>query len=99
MNDEKRRALERPPEELDIDDIVWSDPKRVSGQPLFRGSRVPVRALVDYLERGYTVDEFLASFRGIPEEQVHGFLEIAFRELIQPMDRTTEAEALYADSA
>lgn len=34
-------------------------------------------------------------FRGIPREQVHGFLEIAFRELIEPMDRTEEAEARY----
>lgn len=86
-------------ENLEIEDIVWSDPERVSGRPLFRGSRVPVRALIDYLEGGHTVDEFLASFPGIPREQVHGFLEIAFRELVTPLDRTEEAEARYADSA
>lgn len=99
MSDEKKRALERPVKDLDLEDIVWSDPERVGGKPLFRGSRVPVRALIDYLEGDHTVPEFLASFPGIPREQVHGFLEIAFRELIEPLDRTDEAEARYADTA
>ena len=78
---------------------MWSDPERVSGQLLFRGARVPVRALIDYLESGYTVVEFLAAFPGITREQVHGFLEIAFRDVVVPLDRTTEAEVRYADSA
>lgn len=90
MNDEKN---------VTIDDIVWSDPKRVSGTPLFRDSRVPVRSLIDWLEGDYTVAEFLAAFPGITREQVHGFLEIAFREQVEPLDRTAETEARNADPA
>lgn len=90
MNDSK---------DLKIEDIVWSDPERVGGKPLFKDSRVPVRALIDYLEGGHTVAEFLADFPGIPREQVHGFLELAFTELVEPLDRTAEADARYADPA
>ncbi len=84
--------------DLRIEDIVWADPERVGGKPLFKHSRLPVRALLDYLEGGHTIPEFLADFPGITEEQVHGFLEVAFQELVAPMDRAAEADEMYAQA-
>jgi uncharacterized protein (DUF433 family) len=42
--------------------IVISDPEILDGEPVFRGTRVPFRNLVDYLEGGDTLDEFLEGF-------------------------------------
>lgn len=81
---------------MSIEDLVWADPERVGGKPLFKHSRVPVRALLDYLEGGHTIAEFLADFPGVTREQVHGFLEIAFQELVTPLDRTAEFEKAHA---
>lgn len=62
--------------------VVHSDPEIVSGTPVFVGTRVPVRTLVDYLEGGYTVDEFLDNFPSVRREQVHAFLEQATQALL-----------------
>jgi len=56
------------------------DPEIMSGTPCFTGTRVPVRNLVDYLLRGYSMDEFLRQFPTVDREQALAVLEIA-REL------------------
>jgi uncharacterized protein (DUF433 family) len=43
--------------------VVHSDPEILSGTPVFVGTRVPVKTLVEYLQGGYGVDEFLDNFR------------------------------------
>jgi uncharacterized protein (DUF433 family) len=60
---------------------VESDPARVSGVFVFRGTRVPVRALFENLEGGATVDEFLQWFEGVSREQVEAVLEHACASL------------------
>ena len=60
---------------------VESDPSRVSGAFVFRGTRVPVRALFENLEGGATVDEFLEWFEGVTREQVEAVLEHACASL------------------
>ena len=62
--------------------VIHSDPKIVSGTPIFVGTRVPVQTLVEYLEGGYTVDEFLDNFPTVRREQVHSFLEQATEALL-----------------
>ena len=57
--------------------IVHSDPEILSGTPVFVGSRVPVETLIEYLEGGYSVDEFLDNFPSVQREQVNTFLEQA----------------------
>ena len=52
-------------------------PDVMGGTPVFCGTRVPVQALLDYLEAGETIDEFLASFPSVSREQVIEFLEAA----------------------
>ena len=56
-------------------------PGKVSGAWLFRGSRVPVKALFENLESGARVDEFLDWFPGVTREQVEAVLEHAERSL------------------
>lgn len=57
--------------------VVTSDPEILSGAPVFRGTRVPVQALVDYLEGGETIDDFLEGFPTVKREQVVAFLREA----------------------
>lgn len=54
---------------------VERDPQRVSGAWIFRGTRVPVRALFENLEDGATVDDFLEWFPGVQRSQVDAVLK------------------------
>jgi uncharacterized protein (DUF433 family) len=49
----------------------------LGGTPVFRGTRVPVRTLVDYLKAGQPLDEFLEDFPTVRREQAVGVLELA----------------------
>ena len=49
-------------------DAVYRDPEKVSGAWLFRGTRVPVRALLENLEDGASMDDFLEWFPGVMRE-------------------------------
>ncbi|HET7436997.1 MAG TPA: DUF433 domain-containing protein [Thermoanaerobaculia bacterium] len=58
-------------------DIVHSDPEILGGTPVFVGTRVPVRILLDYLEGGEPLEEFLENYPSVSREQAVGFLEEA----------------------
>jgi uncharacterized protein (DUF433 family) len=62
--------------------IVTSSPDILSGTPVFASTRVPVQALIDYLEGGETIDDFLAGFPTVRREQVVAFLEEATARMI-----------------
>lgn len=62
--------------------IVHSDPEIVSGTPVFVGTRVPAQALLDYLEGGETIEEFLDDFPSVSREHAVAFLEEAGRALL-----------------
>ncbi len=62
--------------------IVTSSPDILGGTPVFAGTRVPVQALIDYLEGGETIDDFLAGFPTVRREQVVAFLEEATARMI-----------------
>jgi uncharacterized protein (DUF433 family) len=64
---------------MDPRQIVHSDPEIVSGTPVFVGTRVPAQALLDYLEGGETLEEFLDDFPSVSREQAVAFLEEAGR--------------------
>jgi uncharacterized protein (DUF433 family) len=55
--------------------IVKIDPEILGGTPCFAGTRVPVRALLDYLEGGDTLDQFLEQYPTVSRKQATGFLE------------------------
>jgi len=55
--------------------IVSCDPEVMSGTPAFTGTRVPVQTLLDYIEGGDSIDEFLDGFPSVTRSQVVAFLE------------------------
>jgi len=57
--------------------LITSTPNILGGTPVFRGTRVPVETLIEYLEGGQTIDEFLDGFPTVTREQVIAFLEEA----------------------
>ena len=57
--------------------IVVSDPHILGGTPVFRGTRVPIQTLLDYIENGQTIDNFLKGFPTVKRGQVIEFLEEA----------------------
>ncbi len=61
--------------------IVTSSPDVLSGAPVFTGTRVPVQSLIDYLEGGETIDDFLEGFPTVKREQVVRFLEKAAAQM------------------
>lgn len=61
--------------------VIIRDPDILSGIPVFMGTRVPVRNLIDYLEHGRSLDEFLEDFPTVQREQVIAALEEA-KELL-----------------
>ena len=54
---------------------MLTDPEIMSGEPCFAGTRVPVRTLLDYIEGGDSLDEFLEDFPTVARRQAIAFLE------------------------
>lgn len=63
--------------------IIEIDPEKVSGVPVFAGTRVPIKNLFDYLEGGDTLEEFLEGFPPVTREQAVSVLEMAERSLVK----------------
>ena len=61
--------------------VVHSDPEILGGTPVFVGTRVPLRNLIDYFEEGYSLDEFLDDFPSVTRDQVLAVLESAHEAL------------------
>ena len=57
------------------DDLITVDEEILGGTPVFKGTRVPVKTLFDYLEHNYTLDEFLSCFPSVTREMACRVLE------------------------
>ena len=57
--------------------VTTASPDVMSGVPVFPGIRVPIQTLLEYLEAGDSIDEFLAGFPSVSRSQVIAFLERA----------------------
>lgn len=64
---------------MTLTQIVHSDPEILGGTPVFVGTRVPVRILLDYLEGGEPLEEFLDNYPSVSREQAVAFIEEAGR--------------------
>jgi uncharacterized protein (DUF433 family) len=62
--------------------VVSCNIEVMGGTPVFRGTRVPVQTLLDYLEAGDSIDEFLEGFPSVSRPQVIAFLEEAKDRLV-----------------
>jgi uncharacterized protein (DUF433 family) len=59
----------------ELKDIVHSDPEIMGGTPVFVGTRVPLENLVDYLEGGESIEDFLDAFPTVKREQIIAVIE------------------------
>src|SRR6266566_109540 len=62
---------------------ISTAPDILGGTPVFAGTRVPVQTLLDYLEAGDSIDDFLEGFPSVSRDQVISFLEMAKDRLIE----------------
>jgi len=69
---------------MKINDVITSDPEILSGTPVFKGTRVPVKNLFDYLEAGDSLDRFIEDFDYIPKESVVAILKFTEKIFDQP---------------
>ncbi|MCY4211606.1 MAG: DUF433 domain-containing protein [Gammaproteobacteria bacterium] len=63
--------------------IINRDPAILGGTPVFAGTRVPIRTLMEHLEAGYDLDYFLENFSSVKHEQVVQLIELATEKLIE----------------
>lgn len=66
--------------------IIWINPTRVSGEPCFYATRVPVKNLFDTLASGETLEDFLEGYHGVTREQAVAVLELASMELLSDLE-------------
>lgn len=69
-------------------DVVSRSPDVLSGTAVFKGTRVPVQALLDHLEAGDSLDVFLKSFPTVSREQAISFLESAKEAALAVLDES-----------
>lgn len=62
---------------MELKELITIDPEILGGQPVFKGTRVPIESLFDHLEEGISLDEFLDDFPTVSKEQAIAALEIA----------------------
>ena len=64
------------------DPLITTSPDRLSGTPVFAGTRVPVQTLIDYLEAGDSLEAFLGDFPSVSREHAVAVLELAKSALL-----------------
>ena len=64
-------------------DLIEIDPEKVSGAPVFAGTRVPIKNLFDYLEGGDSLEDFLEGFPSITREHAVAVLKLAEKSLLK----------------
>ena len=60
---------------MNATDLITTDPDVLGGTPVFKGTRVPVKTLFEYLEANYTIEEFLECFPSVTREMACRLLE------------------------
>lgn len=65
-------------------DLITVNPNILGGTPVFRGTRVPVKTLFDYLENNYTLDEFIECFPSVTRDMALAVLERSGELLLSP---------------
>ena len=63
-------------------EVVWVNPERMSGTPCFKGTRVPIQALIDHIEGNSTLEDFLEGFPSVTRTQAIQFIELAKDNLL-----------------
>ena len=69
---------------MNADNLITVDPDILGGTPVFKGTRVPVKTLFDYLEGDYTLAEFLECFPSVTRRMACQLLECSESALLAP---------------
>ena len=69
---------------MDADDLITIDPEILGGAPVFKGTRVPVKTLFEYLENDYSLEEFLECFPSVTRDLARQVLERSEEALVSP---------------
>lgn len=67
---------------MDARDLITIDPDILGGTPVFKGTRVPIRTLFEYLENDYSLEEFLECFPTVTRELARRVLECSEQALV-----------------
>ncbi len=70
---------------LPLAEVIVRDPEVLGGTPIFRGTRVPFQALLDYLEGGQSLSEFLDDFPTVTRTAAVSALELAKSLLVDQL--------------
>ena len=70
---------------MNRNDLITVNPDILGGTPVFKGTRVPVKTLFDYLEDDYALDEFLECFPSVTREMARRVLERSEAALLEPV--------------
>ena len=70
---------------LPSDAVIVKNPKILGGTPVFRGTRVPFQALLDYLEGGHSLEQFLDDFPTVTRAAAVAALELAKSSLVSQL--------------
>jgi uncharacterized protein (DUF433 family) len=70
---------------IPADAVIVKNSKILGGTPIFRGTRVPFQALLDYLEGGSTLEDFLDDFPTVTQEAAIAALELAKSSLVSQL--------------
>jgi len=60
---------------MNAGDLITIDPEILGGAPVFKGTRVPIKTLFEYLENNYSLEEFLECFPSVTRESARQLLE------------------------
>ena len=63
-------------------ELITVNPNILGGAPVFKGTRVPVRTLFEYIERGYSLEEFLECFPSVTKHMACRLLELSEAALL-----------------
>jgi uncharacterized protein (DUF433 family) len=67
---------------MNAEDLITIDPEILGGAPVFKGTRVPIRTLFEYLENDYSLEEFLECFPSVTRESARQVLECSEQALL-----------------
>jgi uncharacterized protein (DUF433 family) len=67
---------------MDSSDLITIDPEILGGMPVFKGTRVPIKTLFEYLENNYSLEEFLGCFPSVTRDSARQVLECSEQALL-----------------
>ena len=79
---------------MNASDLITVDPEILGGAPVFKGTRVPVKTLFEYLENDYSVEEFLECFPSVSRDLVRQVLERSEQALLSPCMKILQDECV-----